>query len=107
MFVFACLAAFSLVATVDQDYQHGSFNEHYANGVSSMKQLQTQKGINNCNVINICISSTKEYNLYPSLYSELKTALNECLLVAEQFNDEAMSNQCYTSVFSSDYFWLK
>ena len=39
--------------------------------------------------------------------SELKTALSDCLLLAEQYNDEAMSLRCYTSVFSSDYFWLK
>ena len=44
MLIFAYIAGLTFAAFVDYD-GHNSFNEHYANGVSSMKQMRNQQSM--------------------------------------------------------------
>ena len=44
MLIFAYIAGLAFAAFVDYD-GHNSFSEHYANGVSSMKQLRNQQSM--------------------------------------------------------------
>ena len=86
-----------IVLTLSMDADgHSSFSEHFANGISTMKQVFAHKG----KVIEF-------FKLFSEIeFSDLKSALQSCLQTAEAFNDESLMSLCYTTIFNNDYFWL-
>ena len=74
---------------------HSSFSEHFANGISTMKQVFAHKGW-----------ITKNLDEGIIVHLDLKSALQSCVQTAEMFNDESLMSLCYTTIFNNDYFWL-
>ena len=85
-----------VVLTLSMDADgHSSFSEHFANGISTMKQVFAHKG------------KVMVFSSYSKIeFLDLKSALQSCLQTAEAFNDESLMSLCYTTIFNNDYFWL-
>ena len=74
MFLIACFIGFALVATVDPDGKHSAKIMRMA--FPSFTETDNDK---------LLVDDQVHWTT-----SELKTALSGCLLLAEQYNDEAM-----------------
>ena len=88
------LSIFICVRTLDYD-DHNSFSEHYANALSTFKQVSTIDGV------------LYKISLKLSTISELGDVLQKCLTLAGNGKaDYAFQEMCYQQVFNDDYFWL-
>ena len=73
---------------------HQSFGEHFANGVSTMIYYNNRQG-----------GSNKLYFVMRKFISDLKSAFDECIDVANKFDNDEALQLCYSAIFNDDYFW--
>ena len=83
------------ITLAENTEQHKTFGEHYAHGVSVVKQVLTQQG-----------KSPAIIPLYAlTLIPELKQAFRDCKTVADIVTDYDIQLMCYQTIFNADYFW--
>ena len=73
---------------------HTSFGDHYANGLSTIKQVLTISGF---------IPIIKK-NLF--FFVELQQAFKDCQTIAEFMSEDSeLMTMCFQAIFNADYFW--